>query len=60
MMILESKHIPYEAIDITEPGKESDKDFMLTNAKPKGDSKAVLSPQVFNGEVYCGVRLGIL
>jgi glutaredoxin len=55
MMILESKHIPYEAIDITEPGKESEKDFMLTNAKPKEGAKTVFSPQVFNGETYCGV-----
>jgi hypothetical protein len=57
MMILESKSIPYIAIDITEAGKESDKDFMLSNGKPKGDSKYVLSPQVFNEDVYCGVSL---
>ncbi|OXA50045.1 SH3 domain-binding glutamic acid-rich protein homolog [Folsomia candida] len=53
MMILESKQIPYEAIDITEAGRESDKDFMLTNGKAKEGSK-VLSPQVFNEETYCG------
>jgi len=54
MMILDSKSIPYDAVDITEAGKESDKDFMLTNAKPRGDAKSVLSPQIFNGETYCG------
>jgi hypothetical protein len=54
MMILDSKVIPYEAIDITEPGKEPDKDFMLNNAKPRGDTKKVFSPQIFNGEQYCG------
>jgi glutaredoxin len=57
MMILESKQIPYEAIDITEAGKEVDKEFMLKNAKPRGDSKYILSPQIFNEEVYCGVSL---
>ena len=55
MMILESKLIPYEAIDITEAGKEADKEFMMKNAKPRGDSKFILSPQIFNEEVYCGV-----
>ena len=55
MMILESKNIPFEAIDITEPGKEKEKDFMLANAKPRGDSKIILSPQIFNDDRYCGV-----
>jgi len=54
MMILDSKQIPYEAIDITEAGKESEKEFMMKNAKPKGDSKTVQSPQIFNDELYCG------
>jgi glutaredoxin len=54
MMILESKTIPYEAIDITEPGKENEKDFMMKNGKIRGDIKYVQSPQIFNGEVYCG------
>ena len=57
MMILDSKVIPYEAIDITEPGKEGDKEFMLNNAKPRGDTKKIFSPQIFNGEVYCGVSI---
>jgi len=54
MMILDSKSIPYDAVDITEAGKESDKEFMLTNAKPRGETKNCLSPQIFNGETYCG------
>jgi len=54
MMILDSKLIPYESIDITEPGKEAEKDFMIKNGKPRGESKYVLSPQIFNEEVYCG------
>nr|BAN21180.1 conserved hypothetical protein [Riptortus pedestris] len=53
MMILESKNIDYEAIDITEPGKELDKQFMQDNAKAK-DSKHPLPPQIFNEDDYCG------
>ncbi|XP_054262062.1 SH3 domain-binding glutamic acid-rich protein homolog isoform X2 [Macrosteles quadrilineatus] len=52
-MILESKHIPYEVIDITEPGKESEKEFMQQNSNAK-DAKHPLPPQIFNDETYCG------
>jgi len=54
MMILESKLIPYEAIDITDPSRETDKEFMLKTAKPKGDAKNVSAPQIFNDEEYLG------
>lgn len=54
-MILESKNIPCEIIDITEPGKESDKEFMQQNSKPRGDQKHPLPPQIFNDDEYCGV-----
>jgi len=54
MMILESKPIPYEAIDITAAGEETAKEFMMKNGKIRGDIKYVQSPQIFNGEVYCG------
>lgn len=56
LMILESKNIPCEIIDITEPGKESDKEFMQQNSKPRGDQKYPLPPQIFSDEEYCGVR----
>ncbi|XP_008560475.1 SH3 domain-binding glutamic acid-rich protein isoform X2 [Microplitis demolitor] len=52
-MILDSKNVEYEIIDITEPGKEDDKEYMQTNANPK-DSKYPLPPQIFNEEDYCG------
>ena len=54
-MILESKGIPFEAIDITEAGKEAEKDFMKANAKPRGDAKTIFSPQIFSDQEYCGV-----
>lgn len=60
MMILESKQIPYEAIDITDPSKETDKEFMKTNAKTRGDAKYVVAPQIFNEEEYCGVSCKLL
>lgn len=62
-MILDSKNIKYEVIDITEPGRESDKDFMQNNAKSFGGTvsdpnpRSPLPPQMFNDEEYCGVSL---
>ena len=56
MMILDSKNIEYTVVDITEPGKESDKEFMQQNSKAK-DSKHPLPPQIFNEEDYCGVSV---
>ncbi|KAJ9574637.1 hypothetical protein L9F63_008169 [Diploptera punctata] len=53
MMILDSKNIEYQVVDITEPGKESDKEFMQQKSKAK-DSKHPLPPQIFNEEDYCG------
>ncbi|XP_072940756.1 uncharacterized protein Sh3beta [Epargyreus clarus] len=60
LMILDSKNIKYDVIDITEPGRESDKDFMQNNAKSNGGTvsdpnpRSPLPPQVFNDEEYCG------
>jgi len=55
-MILESKKIPYTAIDITDPGQEEAKDYMVTNATPKPNAKVPVTPQLFNEAEYCGVR----
>ncbi|KAJ0180033.1 hypothetical protein K1T71_004624 [Dendrolimus kikuchii] len=60
LMILDSKNIKYEVIDITEPGREADKDFMQNNAKSNGGTvsdpnpRSPLPPQMFNDEEYCG------
>ncbi|XP_011506225.1 PREDICTED: SH3 domain-binding glutamic acid-rich protein homolog isoform X2 [Ceratosolen solmsi marchali] len=53
LMILESKNVEYEVIDITEPGKEAEKEFMQLNGMAK-ESKYPLPPQIFNDEDYCG------
>lgn len=62
-MILDSKSIKYDVIDITEPGREADKDFMQSNAKSNGatvsdpNPRSALPPQIFNDDEYCGVRI---
>lgn len=62
-MILDSKNIKYEIIDITEPGREDDKDFMQNNSKSNGGTvsdpnpRTPLPPQVFNDVEYCGVSV---
>ncbi|XP_053626276.1 SH3 domain-binding glutamic acid-rich protein homolog isoform X2 [Cherax quadricarinatus] len=53
-MILESKNIPFIAIDITDPGQEDAKDYMNENAKPKGNNRVPMTPQIFNEAEYCG------
>ncbi|XP_066979582.1 SH3 domain-binding glutamic acid-rich protein homolog isoform X1 [Macrobrachium rosenbergii] len=54
LMILESKNIPFVTIDITDPGQEDSKDYMNENARPKGNNKVPMTPQIFNDADYCG------
>jgi len=54
-MILDSKSITYDLVDITEPGKEDEKTYMQANSKSKDETKNALPPQIFNDDVYCGV-----
>ncbi|XP_050537705.1 SH3 domain-binding glutamic acid-rich protein homolog [Daktulosphaira vitifoliae] len=53
-MILDSKNIEYNLVDITEPGRENDKVYMQTNSKTKDGSKNALPPQIFKNDIYCG------
>ncbi|KAK0081484.1 hypothetical protein PV325_012106 [Microctonus aethiopoides] len=53
LMILDSKNVEYQIIDITEPGKEDEKEFMQANSTAR-DSKHPLPPQIFNNDDYCG------
>jgi glutaredoxin len=55
-MILDSKNIEYVVVDITEPGKENEKEFMQQNSNAK-EAKHPLPPQIFNDDDYCGVSL---
>lgn len=60
LMILDSKSIKYEVVDITEPGKEEEREFMQNNSTNKGatvsdpDPRHPLPPQLFNETDYCG------
>ncbi|KAL7049886.1 hypothetical protein ACKWTF_003898 [Chironomus riparius] len=59
-MILDSKNIKYDIVDISEPGKEEEKDYMQTHSTSKGGTASdpnprhPLPPQVFYDSEYCG------
>ncbi|KAF5282769.1 hypothetical protein FQR65_LT02766 [Abscondita terminalis] len=59
-MILDSKNIKYDVVDIAEPGNEDAKEFMQNNAKSFGatigdaNPRSPLPPQIFNDDDYCG------
>lgn len=53
LMILQSIKVPIESIDITEPGKEKERDFMKDNCK-KVDGVCTPPPHIFNEDEYCG------
>lgn len=61
LMILDSKKITYEVIDISEPGKESEKEFMQEKSTNKGatisdqEPRHALPPQIFSDDEYCGM-----
>ncbi|XP_070705815.1 SH3 domain-binding glutamic acid-rich-like protein 3 [Pempheris klunzingeri] len=46
--VLESKKIPFEAVDISQ--RSEDKDFM----RERAGNPTALPPQICNGDVYCG------
>lgn len=60
LMILDSKVVKYEIVDITEPGKEPEKELMQDKATSKGGTigdpnpRHALPPQLFYDDLYCG------
>lgn len=60
LMILDSKNIQYDTVDITEPGKESEKELMQNKSTSSGgtvsdpEPRHPLPPQIFNDAEYCG------
>ncbi|KMY98078.1 SH3 domain-binding glutamic acid-rich protein homolog isoform X2 [Drosophila simulans] len=60
LMILDSKNIKYDTVDITEPGKESEKELMQNKSTSNGgtvsdpEPRHPLPPQLFNDDEYCG------
>lgn len=59
-MILDSKKIKYEVVDISEPGKEAEKEHMQEKSTNKGatisdqEPRHALPPQIFADQEYCG------
>jgi len=53
LFILQSLPIDLQVIDVTEPGKDEDLNFMQETAK-KHNKKTQLPPQIFNDNDYCG------
>lgn len=60
LLILDSKNIKYDVVDIAEPGSEEQKDFMQNNSTSLGatigdpNPRHPLPPQIFNDDIYCG------
>ncbi|CAG9837151.1 unnamed protein product [Diabrotica balteata] len=60
LLILDSKSVKYEVIDIAEPGAEELKDFMQNKSTASGGTisdpnpRHPLPPQIFNDDEYCG------
>ncbi|KAG5886087.1 hypothetical protein JTB14_031688 [Gonioctena quinquepunctata] len=60
LLILDSKNIDYEAIDITGEDSDADREFMKNNATAFGGTmsdphpKTPIPPQFFNNTEYCG------
>lgn len=44
-MIMDSKNIKYELVDITEPGQEGEKDHMQTKSTSKGSTISDPTPR---------------
>jgi len=53
-MIMESKGVAFETIDITADGMEDERNFMLENACPRMDGQRPIPPQFFNRDEYLG------
>nr|CAG4641207.1 EOG090X0DPU [Eulimnadia texana] len=53
-LIMESKGVDFEIIDISDPGREAERKFMQTNAKAKDNARYPIAPQFFNEDDYCG------
>jgi len=60
LLILDSKKINYEVLDIAEPNMEEAKEYMQNNSKMNGATisdptpRHPLPPQLYNDEEYCG------
>jgi len=51
LLILDSAKVEYEPVDITEPGKEEERQWVQQTCKERSNP---YPPQFFNGDLYCG------
>lgn len=56
LFVLAGHHVDYKEIDIADPSNEEEKQLMTESSKPNSKG-AVLPPQIFNENEYCGVSL---
>ena len=57
-LVLDSAQVRYEAIDITDPGHEEDKEMIKQKCKHRND-RPPRTPQFFNDDTYCGVSRAV-
>ena len=57
LQILQTRKIPHEEIDISDPSCEGDKKFMRERSPPKEGTSAILPPQIFVDDEYCCVSV---
>lgn len=53
-MILDSLEIKYELVDVTEPGREKEREHLSSVCKKHDSLAFALPPQFFNDDTYCG------
>merc|ERR1711970_1673182 len=53
-MVLTTRIIPFDSIDISAPGMEEMRRFMRERGRKREGQRNVLPPQIFNGEEYRG------
>lgn len=54
MSVLKARKIEYEEVDISDPTREAEKQFMREKTPPKEGRAVPLPPQIFNSDDYCG------
>ena len=58
-MVLTSRDIEFDVVDISRPGMQDQRAFMRQKGRKKEGQRNVIPPQIFNGEDYRGVRESI-
>ena len=53
-LLMESKGVKFEVIDIADPNSEAAKMFMQKNSTAKANARNPIPPQFFQEDEYCG------